>query len=788
MTSAATAAPTTNGHKPPKPPRMDVRADDIPAEMRAPIRWLLWWWDWKAKRGKWDKPPRTPSGAFGDCSDPGKWCSFDDAMRAYQHGTRFDGIGFALGDGFAGVDLDRVRDPQTGAIAPWARAIIDKLGTYAEVSPSGTGVKLLCRGTLGSGKRVAEFSDGTRLEMFDAGRYFTVTGHRLESSPEALADCTDALRWLQQTYIQTARRDDASGLTDREIAIEALGQLSGMTVCYHDWLHVGMALYSVDSSPAMLVEWDLWSQAAGDKYDPGACSAKWATFGGDGGSKIGIGSLIYWAKQTGWKPPRRKRTNAAGDDKRSDNEPPPFVTNATLDDEGQWSIPRPMRVILDDITRIGDGFPKRIGSALFVPSDNGVTWLESTESLFGWIGSRTLPPLFATGKGFHTKAETFAELRRTSPVFDAVESLPHEPPLPNHYYACESLPAGNGERLYWLLNRFNPATDIDRDLIQASLMTLLWGGPPGTRPAFVVTADEGRGSGKSKFVAMASELIGGHIELSANEDAGVIRQRLLSPEGLTKRLALLDNVKSHRFSWAELESLITAGIISGKRMYVGEAQRPNTLAWFITLNGVSLSTDLAQRAVVIKLAKPEFNPLWEEQTRAYIREHRRELLGDIITALRTDRTPLPRYSRWNAWERDVLSRLPDPSNAQAVIAERQQAVDVEGEEAAIIEDAFVWRLRELRYDVDTDRVFLPSTLVAKWLNDATGERLTTIAVSRRLAQLITEGTLRRLSVSAGRAHGRGFVWSGDQTEADTVTRTDIEQRIDRQAAQAGERF
>lgn len=302
---------TRNGHRPPKPSKMEVRVDGIPVEMRASPRWLLWKWDWKQTRQKWDKPPRTMTGALGDCSDPDKWCAFDDAVRAYRNGARFDGIGFALGDGYAGVDLDRCRDPETGVIAPWAQAIISKLGTYVEVSPSGTGIKLFCRGSLASGRRVIEFPDGSRLEMFDTGRYFTVTGRRLESSPEVLADCTDALRWIQQTYFQNDKHDGTSGFTDREIALEALGQLGGMATSYHDWLHVGMALYSVDSSSEMLAEWDRWSQAASDKYDPAACSAKWGTFGGDGGKRLSIGSLIYWAKLAGWKPPRRRRSQAA---------------------------------------------------------------------------------------------------------------------------------------------------------------------------------------------------------------------------------------------------------------------------------------------------------------------------------------------------------------------------------------------------------------------------------------------------------------------------------------------
>ena len=79
-----------------------------------------------------------------------------------------------------------------------------------------------------------------------------------------------------------------------------------------------------------------------------------------------------------------------------------------------------------------------------------------------------------------------------------------------------------------------------------------------------------------------------------------IVKRLLSPQGRGKRVVLLDNVKSHRFSWAELEAFITSPVISGHEMYRGEGQRPNTTTVAITVNGASLSKDLAQRAIVVR--------------------------------------------------------------------------------------------------------------------------------------------------------------------------------------------
>ena len=54
-------------------------------------------------------------------------------------------LGFVLGDGFVGVDKDHCRNAETGAIEPWALAIVEQLDSYTEISVSGTGVHVICR-------------------------------------------------------------------------------------------------------------------------------------------------------------------------------------------------------------------------------------------------------------------------------------------------------------------------------------------------------------------------------------------------------------------------------------------------------------------------------------------------------------------------------------------------------------------------------------------------------------------------------------------------------------------
>src|SRR5215472_2242510 len=121
-----------------KPARLEILVENIPERIRNLRRWVVW--RWRRRKGKWDKPPLQTNGRFAAVDDPTTWCSFEEALAAFQSG-QFDGIGFVLGhvpeEGvtYAGFDADSCRDPQTGVIQDWGAGHLSVLHTYAEVSP-----------------------------------------------------------------------------------------------------------------------------------------------------------------------------------------------------------------------------------------------------------------------------------------------------------------------------------------------------------------------------------------------------------------------------------------------------------------------------------------------------------------------------------------------------------------------------------------------------------------------------------------------------------------------------
>jgi hypothetical protein len=153
-----------------------IRVPDSLAELD---QWIVWRYE-KHDDGKPRKVPYQINGNLASSTDPKTWRSFDEALRTWQQDPRrWSGIGFVFSadDPFCGIDLDNcLEDTDDLAIKPWARSIIETFSDcYIEISPGGHGLHIFCKATLpGNGKKVA-VEDGA-VEMYDRGRYFTVTG------------------------------------------------------------------------------------------------------------------------------------------------------------------------------------------------------------------------------------------------------------------------------------------------------------------------------------------------------------------------------------------------------------------------------------------------------------------------------------------------------------------------------------------------------------------------------------------------------------------------------------
>ncbi len=198
---------------------------------------LQQWVCWRSeiRDGKPTKIPYSPmAGARARSDDPRIWGTYPQAREAAEK-EGHDGIDFVFtaSDPFCGVDLDGCVDPETGEVQPWAAEIVDELDSYAELSPSGTGLHILVRAELPPGGRRKG-----RVEMYDRGRFFTVTGHHLPGSPTRIEDRQPEIEALHARLFPCSPPEgDApcakgaavatSGLTDAEILRRAMSASNG---------------------------------------------------------------------------------------------------------------------------------------------------------------------------------------------------------------------------------------------------------------------------------------------------------------------------------------------------------------------------------------------------------------------------------------------------------------------------------------------------------------------------------------------------------------------------------
>lgn len=187
------------------PPRCVPAEDSVPLELRTLDQWVAW--KYVNRNGKWTKcPVDAKTGRNAKCNDPSTWSDFSTALDRARRDESLAGIGlqFAAGDGLVGVDLDGCIGDD-GVLSEEASEIIEPLGSYGEISPSRRGVKVFIRARIldaGKGRRRFKTIDGRPLrgireiEIYQEGRFFTVTGRALSGSPDRLPDAQHALNAL----------------------------------------------------------------------------------------------------------------------------------------------------------------------------------------------------------------------------------------------------------------------------------------------------------------------------------------------------------------------------------------------------------------------------------------------------------------------------------------------------------------------------------------------------------------------------------------------------------------
>lgn len=213
--------------------------NQIPESLKSLRQWVCYRTTDRGN-GKLAKIPVDPK-TLNDAkaNDPSTWASFAEAVAAAErHGLA--GIGIEFANGVFGVDLDGVIN--AGQLSPEAADIVATLDSYTEYSPSGTGLHILCKGSIPPGKR----RKGA-VEMYETGRFFTVTG-KPYGTPRELQERTQAAAIVHRRYIdpqeptgaqESPRAPQRGTETDADILHKAFNCRNGAEI---------RALYNGDTS------------------------------------------------------------------------------------------------------------------------------------------------------------------------------------------------------------------------------------------------------------------------------------------------------------------------------------------------------------------------------------------------------------------------------------------------------------------------------------------------------------------------------------------------------------
>lgn len=144
-------------------------------------QWVSWKYE-PNEDGKITKVPKNPkTGGNAQSDNPSTWGTFEQASAARsKHGL--DGIGFMLKPDsipLVGFDLDHCLS--AGKLSNVAKEIVQTVPTYAEITPSGEGVRLFALGKKPEGKCK---NTELKIEVYDSGRFLTITGNHLPGTPE----------------------------------------------------------------------------------------------------------------------------------------------------------------------------------------------------------------------------------------------------------------------------------------------------------------------------------------------------------------------------------------------------------------------------------------------------------------------------------------------------------------------------------------------------------------------------------------------------------------------------
>ena len=164
----------------------------LPDALTALPQWVAYRIE-KNDKGELTKVPYRADGrGKASSTNPDTWSDYKTALRGVI-AHEFNGPGFVFnkGAGIVGIDLDHCINPETGEVEEWAAGVVARLDSLYGTSHLR---ERAC--TFIATARFPKAEKKDRLEMYDSGRYFTVTAQRYPGTPTTVNRRPDAVTAL----------------------------------------------------------------------------------------------------------------------------------------------------------------------------------------------------------------------------------------------------------------------------------------------------------------------------------------------------------------------------------------------------------------------------------------------------------------------------------------------------------------------------------------------------------------------------------------------------------------
>lgn len=169
---------------------------NIPDELKQQKNWCVW--KFENRNGKRTKIPfNAETGEFAKSNDKSTWSSYETAVNA----EGVDGIGFFFEPPYLGIDIDDIDDDlhrfkQGDKLDNIVSEFNEAFKSYTEVSPSGNGLHIIVKGKIpGSRRRKGN------IEMYDSGRFFTMTGKTIGKYKDVTEVSEQVFKTIYEKYL-----------------------------------------------------------------------------------------------------------------------------------------------------------------------------------------------------------------------------------------------------------------------------------------------------------------------------------------------------------------------------------------------------------------------------------------------------------------------------------------------------------------------------------------------------------------------------------------------------------